>query len=118
MDEQELMRIAPPNSVDAERSVLGAALQDAGVATYVFETLQPDDFYTAEHREIFGAMRALHIAGSPIDVMTVGNELTRRGTLAGVGGTAYLLAAYRFVPTTANTRSYVQIVAKKAPCAS
>ena len=114
MDEQELMRIAPPNSVDAERSVLGAVLQDAGVASVVFETLMPDDFYAAEHREIFDAMRSLHIGGSPIDVMTVGNELTRRGTLAGVGGTAYLLADYRYVPTTANTRSYVQIVSEKS----
>ena len=114
MDEQELMRIAPPNSVDAERSVLGAVLQDAGVASVVFETLMPDDFYAAEHREIFDAMRSLHIGGSPIDVMTVGNELTRRGTLEGVGGTAYLLSAYRYVPTTANTRSYVQIVQEKS----
>jgi len=114
LEPQELLRVAPPNSVDAERSVLGAVLQDANVATYVFETLQPDDFYAAEHREIFDAMRALNIVGTPIDVMTVGNELTRRGTLAGVGGTAYLLAAYRFVPTTANTRSYVQIVTEKS----
>ncbi len=52
MEAQELMHVAPPNSVDAERSVLGAMLQDAGVATYVFETLTPDDFYAAEHREI------------------------------------------------------------------
>ncbi|MDD3214028.1 MAG: replicative DNA helicase [Eubacteriales bacterium] len=114
MDEQELMRIAPPNSVDAERSVLGAVLQDANVATLVFETLSPDDFYAAEHREIFDAMHTLHTAASPIDVMTVGNELTRRGTLEGVGGAAYLLEAYRYVPTTANTRSYVQIVQEKS----
>lgn len=114
MDNQDLMRVAPPNSVDAERSVLGAVLQDAGVASLVFETLQPDDFYAAEHREIFDAMRTLHIAGSPIDLMTVGNELSRRGTLDGVGGTAYLMEAYRYVPTTANTRSYLQIVQEKS----
>ena len=65
MDNQDLMRIAPPNSVDAERSVLGAVLQDAGVATLVFETLMPDDYYAAEHREIFDAMRALHISVPP-----------------------------------------------------
>ncbi len=114
MDEQELLRAVPPSSVDAERSVLGAVLQDAGVATLVFETLQPDDFYAPQHREIFDAMRTLYIAASPIDVMTVGNELTRRGTLDGVGGSAYLLEAYRYVPTTANTRSYMQIVQEKS----
>ncbi len=114
MDHQELMRIAPPSSVDAERSVLGAILQDSGVASIVFETLMPDDFYTAEHREIFDAMRTLHLSGSPIDVMTASNELSRRGTLEGTGGTAYLLTAYRYVPTTANTRSYIQIVQEKS----
>ena len=104
----------PPSSLDAERSVLGAMLQDSGAATLAFETLMPDDFYSAEHREIFGAMRALHIAGNPVDLMTVGNELTRRGTLDGVGGAPYLLQAVRFVPTTANTRTYIQIVQEKS----
>ena len=114
MEEQALTRALPPSSIDAERSVLGAVLQDSAAATLAFETLMPVDFYSAEHREIFDAMRALHIAGSPIDVMTVSNELSRRGTLDGVGGAPYLLQAFRFVPTTANTRTYVEIVLEKA----
>lgn len=56
----------PPSSIDAERSVLGAMMQDGGAANLAFETLMPADFYSAEHREIFEAMRALHIAGSPL----------------------------------------------------
>ncbi len=114
MEARELSRALPPSSIDAERSVLGAVLQDTAAATLAFETLLPDDFYSAEHREIFDAMRTLHIGGSPIDVMTTGNELARRGTLDGVGGTAYLLQAFRFVPTTANTRTYVDIVREKS----
>ena len=104
----------PPSSIDAERSVLGAVMQDSGAATLAFESLVAADFYNAEHREIFEAMRALNIAGDPIDLMTVGNELTRRGTLSGVGGAAYLLQMVRFVPTTANTRTYIEIVLEKA----
>lgn len=104
----------PPSSIDAERSVLGAMMQDGGAANLAFETLMPADFYSAEHREIFEAMRALHIAGSPIDLMTVGNELTKRGTLDSVGGAPYLLQAVRFVPTTANTRTYIEIVMEKS----
>lgn len=104
----------PPSSIDAERSVLGAVLQDAGAATLAFEALMPEDFYSAEHKEIFGAMRTLHIGGSPIDLMTVGNELSRRGTLESVGGAPYLLQALRFVPTTANTRTYIEIVLEKS----
>ena len=114
MESQDYIPALPPSSVDAERSVLGAVLQDSGAATLAFETLSPEDFYTAEHREIFSAMQTLHIAGNPIDLMTVGNELSRRGTLDSVGGPAYLLEAVRFVPTTANTRTYIEIVQEKA----
>lgn len=113
LNEQPLA-VLPPSSLDAERSVLGAALQDSGAATLAFELLTPADFYSAEHREIFEAMRQLHIEGNPIDLMTVGNELTRRGTLDSVGGPAYLLQAVRFVPTTANTRTYIEIVLEKS----
>ena len=111
---EQMMTILPPSSLDAERSVLGAVLQDSGAATLAFETLMPEDFYSAEHKEIFESMRALHIAGNPIDLMTVGNELSRRGTLDSVGGAAYLLQAVRFVPTTANTRTYIEIVLEKS----
>lgn len=111
---EPMMNVLPPSSLDAERSVLGAVLQDSGAATLAFETLMPSDFYSAEHKEIFEAMRALHIAGNPIDLMTVGNELTKRGTLDSVGGAAYLLQAVRFVPTTANTRTYIDIVLEKS----
>lgn len=114
MEQQELMRITPPNSVDAERSVLGAALQDMGAATLAVETLQPEDFYLSEHQEIFNAIKTLFTAGSSVDVMTVSNELSRRGTLDGIGGSAYLLSACRYVPTTANTASYIRIVQEKS----
>lgn len=113
LNEQPLA-VLPPSSLDAERSVLGAVLQDSGAATLAFEMLTPADFYSAEHREIFEAMRQLHIEGNPIDLMTVGNELTKRGTLDSVGGPAYLLQAVRFVPTTANTRTYIEIVLEKS----
>jgi len=114
VEAQEFQRALPPSNIDAERSVLGAMLQDAAAVTLAFEVLQPGDFYAAEHREIFDAMKALHIIGTPVDVMTVSNELARRGSLEGAGGTSYLLQAFRFVPTTANTRTYVDIVVEKA----
>jgi len=114
VDQQDYLRIIPPNSADAERSVLGASLQDVGAATLAVETLQANDFYQSEHREIFSAVNALYLTGSSIDVMTVSEELSRRGTLDGVGGSAYLLSACRYVPTTANTASYIRIVQEKS----
>jgi len=114
MDAQALNHALPPSSIDAERSVLGALLQNASVATLVFDLLSPVDFYSVEHREIFDAMHALYAAGSPIDVMTVSHELSRRGTLEGAGGSSYLLQAVRYVPTTVNTRAYTEIVLEKS----
>ncbi|MBR2924418.1 MAG: replicative DNA helicase [Clostridia bacterium] len=114
MEMRDMAAVLPPSSIDAERSVIGAMLQDNGAASLAFENLVPEDFYSPEHKEIFSGMQALHIAGSPIDLMTVGNELTRRGTLESIGGLAYLLQALRFVPTTANTRTYIEIVLEKA----
>ena len=113
MESAELARFVPPHSDEAEMSVLGALLQDGNVAAMVFDTLAADDFYKPEHREVFLAMKALHIDNVPIDLMTASDMLNRRGTLAGVGGAANLLAMYRYVPTTANTRSYVKIMRDK-----
>lgn len=111
---EQIITALPPSSIDAERSVLGAMLQNGNAASLAFEVLLPVDFYSAEHREIFEAMRALNSAASPIDVMTVSNELTRRGTLESIGGAAYLLQAVRFVPTAVNVRTYIEIVSEKS----
>ena len=73
---EQIFAALPPSNIDAERSVLGAVLQDVGAATLAFETLKADDFYSAEHKEIFEAMRALHVAGNPVDMMTLSNELS------------------------------------------
>ncbi|HML48900.1 MAG TPA: replicative DNA helicase, partial [Clostridia bacterium] len=103
----------PPNSMDAERSVLGAMLLDREALMLAMELLSPDAFYQPAHRELFDAMSALSVAGQPVDLVTVDEELSRRGTLAGVGGVDYLIALTQYVPTTANVRAYIQIVDEK-----
>ena len=91
MDEQAVMRV-PPNNADAERSVLSCMMQDREALTLAFELLTAEDFYQPAHREIFDAMHALSTQGMPADLVTVDDELTRRGTLEGVGGSSYLVA--------------------------
>ena len=98
----EMRGVTPPNNMEAEQSVLGAMLQDSTAVLQAAESLVPDDFYQPQHKEIFDAMIALHKSQSPIDFITVDSELSRRGTLEGVGGTAYLLQLVQYVPTTAN----------------
>ena len=112
MDEA-VMRV-PPNNPDAERSVLGCMMQDRESLSLALEMLTADDFYQPANREVFDAMHQLNNQGMPVDLVTVDDELTRRGTLEGVGGTAYLVELSQCMPTTANARAYVQIVDEKA----
>ena len=107
------MRV-PPNNADAEKSVLGCMMQDREALSLAFELLTADDFYQPANREIFDAMHALNMQGMPIDLVTVDDELTRRGTLEGVGGTNYLIELSQCMPSTVNARAYVQIVDEKA----
>ena len=104
----------PPHSTEAERSVLGAMLQDGAAVTAAAELLRPEDFYTPAHKEIFDAAQSLAAAGMAVDLVTMDAELSRRGTLPGVGGVEYLIELTQFVPTTANIRYYIRIVSEKS----
>lgn len=106
--------LVPPNSLEAEKSVLGAMLQDSNAVLQASETLHPDDFYQPSNKEIFDAMLKLNREQMPIDLVTVDEELTRRGTLDGVGGTAYLIELSQYVPTTANVKAYIALVSEKS----
>lgn len=104
----------PPNSMDAERSVLGAMLQDRNALLLANEALAPEDFYSPAHREIFSAMRQLFNQSQPVDLVTVSNELTRTGKLDGVGGLDYIIDLTGYVPSTANAGAYVKIIEEKS----
>ena len=111
---QELRGVTPPNSIEAERSVLGAMLQDPNAVMQAAETLTAEDFYQPQHRELFDAMMKLFREQTPVDLVTADSELSRRGTLEGVGGTAYLIELSQYVPTTANVKAYITLVAEKS----
>ena len=103
-----------PNSTDAEISVLGAMLQDSTAVLRAAEQLKPDDFYHPEHKEIFTALTDMNTRQTAIDLVTVKDELSRRGTLDGIGGVKYLMKINGDVPTAANVQSYINIVREKS----
>ncbi len=106
--------MTPPNSMEAEVSVLGAMVQDSIAVQRATEQLKPEDFYQPEHREIFQVMADLNRHQAPIDLTTLQAELSRKGTLEGVGGLRYLMKIVSDVPTAANVRSYIDIVREKS----
>ena len=115
MDTQEEIRgVVPPSSMEAEVSVLGAMLQDSTAVLRASEQLKAEDFHHPEHREIFSVMAELNARQKPIDLVTVQEELARRGSLDGVGGAGYLLKINRDVPTAANVQAYIDIVLEKS----
>ena len=104
----------PPQSLDAERSVLGALLQDPNVLLSSLETLRADDFYAPQHKSIFEAIAEVNTRGRAVDLVTVDEELRRRGLLDGIGGVEYLVQLMQDVPSTVNTAHYIAIIREKA----
>jgi replicative DNA helicase len=105
----------PPHSIEAEQSVLGAMLIDAAAAGKCLELIRDDDaFYREAHRKIFRTITLIHDKGEPADLVTVGEELKKKGELEQVGGPSYLASLFEQVATSANVEYYCRIVLEKA----
>lgn len=100
----------PPQNIEAEQSVLGSLLIDPDAIIKVGSFLVPDDFYSEAHRIIYRAMLDLHERRLPVDLITVVDELTRRGQIDVIGGPAYLTSLINMVPTSVHVEHYGRIV--------
>jgi replicative DNA helicase len=104
----------PPHSLEAERAVLGAILLERESLPKAIELLKPADFYKEGHRKIFDATLALFERNEPVDLLTVSEELKRRGELEEIGGAAALAGLVEEATTAAHLLSYGAIVREKA----
>ncbi|HKJ11812.1 MAG TPA: DnaB-like helicase N-terminal domain-containing protein, partial [Ornithinimicrobium sp.] len=104
----------PPQDVAAEQSVLGSMLLSKDAIGECSEIVQPVDFYRPAHETIHEAVIDLFSRGEPVDAITVSDELSKRGDLSRVGGTAYLHQLIASVPTAANASYYAQIISERA----
>ena len=96
----------PPNHMEAERAVLGSMMRSGEAVLLAQESLSSEDFYDPANAEIFSAMLAIAALGRPVDLVTLDEELRRRGRLDALGGN----------PVTAEEAA--SIVAGKIPGAS
>jgi len=103
-----------PQSVEAERSVLGAILIENTAINRAQEILRQEDFYREPHRKIFKVMTDLSERTTAIDPVTVKEELSRAGDLEAVGGPAYIASLVDGVPRSANVEYYARIVKEKS----
>jgi replicative DNA helicase len=108
------LRKLPPQSLEAEMSILGGVLIDNDAINRALEILGPDDFYRENHRKIFRAMMRLSEQREPCDLITMTDMLRKQGELEEAGGAAYLATLVDYVPTAANIGYYCKIVKEKS----
>ncbi len=104
----------PPQSIEAEQSVLGGLMLDNRSLDQIADKLVADDFYRKEHRLIYRAISRLCEENSPADVVTVSEQLEKNGELEDVGGLAYLGALAKNTPSAANIGAYANIVRERS----
>ena len=108
----------PPQSIEAERSVLGAMLVNpedaAGKAIEILQENAADAFYVEAHQFLYEAMVELYRRNIAVDATTLTEHLSRHDRLEKAGGFAYLAELAGAVPTSANVEHYANIVLETA----
>jgi len=104
----------PPQNLEAEQSVLGSILIDKDAFYKIAEMLVSDDFYRDDHREIFAAMLTLFEARSPIDLVTLTDQLKKNKKLERAGGATYLAHLASATVSSAHIVRHAQIVSEKS----
>lgn len=103
----------PPQAKDLEEAILGAIMLERNAFDEVAEILKPECFYFDSHQRIFKAMSALRQKNSPIDILTVTEELRAEDTLETIGGAYYLTRLTDSVVSSAHIETHSRIVLEK-----
>jgi replicative DNA helicase len=104
----------PPQSRDAERSVIGSMLRDNTVINDVLQLLGADNFYFDAHQKIFRSIVEIYNDGHPVDLVILAERLRLQKHLEDVGGVAYLADLWDTAATAAYAEYYARIVRDKA----
>ena len=112
MDE-ELMSRQPPQSLEAEQSVLGSILIDSRCVADVIGLLKPEDFYLQQNREIYETIYTMFNFSQTIDPVTVLDKMRELGYHRD-NSRDYVLQLMQITPTAANVVRYANIVRDKA----
>lgn len=104
----------PPNSIEAEQSLIGGLMLDHVAWEKVADVISADDFYRKDHRLIFAAIASLAETNNPCDVVTVSEYLDNRGELEQSGGLEYIATLANETPGAANARAYAKILRERS----
>lgn len=104
----------PPQDMAAEQAVLGAMMLSADVIPDVTQIITGADYWRPAHEAIHDAITDLHHRGDPVDMVTVGSELQRRGDLPKIGGADYLHTLVTGVHVAANAAYHAESIRDQA----
>jgi replicative DNA helicase len=102
-----------PQAPDMEEAVLGALMLEKDAYSVVSELLKPVCFYEKRHELIYSAITDLAIKMEPIDMLTVTEQLKRRGELEAIGGPVYIAQLTGKVASSAHLEYHARIIAQK-----
>jgi len=103
----------PPQSIEAEQSLLGSLMLDKNAIINMADFLKPEDFYRKTHQEIYSTCLELFQKSEPIDILSVSNRLREKNLLEEIGGNSYLTELINSVPTPSHALNYAKIVHRK-----
>ena len=110
---QETPEKLSPQSIEAERSLLGSLMLDKNAIVKVVDFMEYKDFYRPAHQEIYRTCQELFEKNEPIDLLSVANRLKEKGIFEEIGGNAYLTELINSVPTASHIMNYAKIVQRK-----
>lgn len=103
-----------PHTKESEMMVLGCMLTNINSLNIGADSLDESDFYFAEHRVIFQALKTAYRNDRPADIHLISEELKRQNKLSAAGGIPYLTALAQYAGTSAYLEEYVDLVRGKA----
>lgn len=103
----------PPQASDLEEIVLGAMMLEQDALTNIIDILKPEVFYKNAHQKIFSVIYDLFSETEPVDILTVTQELKKRGELDVVGGSYYISQLTNRVASAANIEYHARIILEK-----
>lgn len=102
-----------PHAPELEEAVIGACLIEQEALPLIADKLRPKMFYDDHHQLIFAALMAMYHAGKKIDILTVKEELARRGNLDAIGGPYAIVQLSSKVASSAHIEYHAQIIHQK-----
>lgn len=112
--EEVLVKRIMPNSLEAEESVIGSMIMDKEAIVIAIEMLLQEDFYYQQYGLLFRAMQELYNSDEPVDLVTLQSKLKAMNAPAEISSMEFVRDLITAVPTSANVKSYAQIVKDKS----